>query len=52
MKTRASSYRKTANVFLSVVLVLGLAPVPAFATGDVADEAATAPTPPPSPLSR
>ena len=46
MKTRASSYRKTANVFLSVVLVLGLAPVPAFATGDAADEAATAPTPP------
>ena len=51
MKTRASSYRKTANVFLSVVLALGLAPVPAFATGDAADEAASALTPP-SPLSR
>ena len=46
MKRQTSSYRKTANVFLSAVLALGLAPVPAFATVDAADKAATALTPP------
>ena len=41
MEKRTSASRKTANIFLSVVLMLGLLPVPAFALPAV--DANTAP---------
>ena len=39
MKRRTPSYQKATSVFLSAMLALGLAPIPAFA-------AASEPTPP------